>query len=69
MPTCSQSKLEMRQALSALQASRVLQFHKLVDRTLILVADQKPMEAVIDMDFFSFFYKHLTFPLVVRMKY
>lgn len=43
------SSLGMRRASLALQASRVLQLHKLVDRAPILVTDQTPMEAVIDM--------------------
>ena len=43
------SSLGMRRASLALQASRILQLHKLVDRAPILVTDQTPMEAVIDM--------------------
>ncbi|CAF1120862.1 unnamed protein product [Adineta steineri] len=43
------STLGMRRASIALQASKTLQLHKLVDRAPILVTDQTPMEAVIDM--------------------
>jgi chloride channel 3/4/5 len=43
------STLGMRRASLALQASRVLQLHKLVDRAPIIVTDQTPMEAVVDM--------------------
>ena len=43
------SSLGMRRASLALQASRILQLHKLVDRAPIIVTDQTPMEAVIDM--------------------
>ena len=43
------SKLGMRQASVALQSSRILQLHKLVDRAPIIVTDQTPMEAVVDM--------------------
>ena len=45
----SSSLLGMRRASVALQASRILQLHKLVDRAPIIVTDQTPMEAVIDM--------------------
>ena len=43
------SSIGMRRASIALQGSRILQLHKLVDRAPILVTDQTPMEAVIDM--------------------
>ena len=43
------SSLGMRRASLALQASRILQLHKLVDRAPIIVTDQTPMEAVVDM--------------------
>lgn len=43
------SSLGMRRASIALQASKILQLHKLVDRAPILVTDQTPMEAVVDM--------------------
>ena len=43
------SSIGMRRASLALQGSRILQLHKLVDRAPILVTDQTPMEAVIDM--------------------
>ena len=43
------SSLGMRKASQALQTSKVLQLHKLVDRAPILVTDQTPMEAVVDM--------------------
>ena len=43
------SNIGMRRASLALQASRILQLHKLVDRAPIIVTDQTPMEAVVDM--------------------
>jgi chloride channel 3/4/5 len=43
------SSLGRRRASIALQASKVLQLHKLVDRAPIIVTDQTPMEAVVDM--------------------
>ena len=43
------SSLGMRRASLALQASKILQLHKLVDRAPIIVTDQTPMEAVVDM--------------------
>lgn len=43
------SKLGMRRASLALQASKILQLHKLVDRAPIIVTDQTPVEAVVDM--------------------
>ena len=43
------SSLGMRKASLALQASRILQLHKLVDPAPIIVTDQTPMEAVVDM--------------------
>ena len=43
------SSLGIRRASLALQASKILQLHKLVDRAPILVTDQTPMEAVVDM--------------------
>lgn len=43
------SSIGMRRASLALQGSRILQLHKLVDRAPIIVTDQTPMEAVIDM--------------------
>jgi chloride channel 3/4/5 len=43
------SSLGMRRASMALQESRTLQLHQLVDRAPIIVTDQTPMEAVIDM--------------------
>jgi chloride channel 3/4/5 len=43
------STLGMRRASVALQSSRILQLHKLVDRAPIIVTDQTPMEAVVDM--------------------
>jgi chloride channel 3/4/5 len=43
------SKLGMRRASLALQTSRILQLHKLVDRAPIIVTDQTSMEAVVDM--------------------
>ena len=43
------SSLGLRRASFALQASKMLQLHKLVDRAPILVTDQTPMEAVVDM--------------------
>ena len=39
----------MRKASLALQTSNVLQLHKLVDRAPIIVADQTPVEIVVDM--------------------
>ena len=43
------SSLGMRRASLALQASRVLQLHKLVDQAPIIVTDHTSMEAVVDM--------------------
>ncbi len=43
------STLGMRRASLTLQASEILQLHKLVDRAPIIVTDQTPMEAVLDM--------------------
>jgi chloride channel 3/4/5 len=43
------SSLGIRRASLALQASKILQLHKLVDRAPIIVTDQTPMEAVVDM--------------------
>ncbi|CAF1201953.1 unnamed protein product [Rotaria sordida] len=43
------SSLGMRRASLALQASKILQLHKLVDRAPIIVTDQTPMEVVVDM--------------------
>jgi hypothetical protein len=43
------SSLGMRRASVVLQSSRILQLHKLVDHVLIIVTDQTPMEAVVDM--------------------
>lgn len=43
------STLGMRRASLALQASKILKLHKLVDRAPIIVTDQTPMEAVVDM--------------------
>ena len=43
------SSLGMRRASVALQVSRILQLHKLVDRAPIMVTDQTPMESVVDM--------------------
>ncbi|CAF3193547.1 unnamed protein product [Rotaria socialis] len=43
------SSLGMRRASIALQASKILKLHKLVDRAPIIVTDQTPMEAVVDM--------------------
>ncbi|CAF3810056.1 unnamed protein product, partial [Rotaria magnacalcarata] len=43
------SSLGMRRASIALQASKTLQLHKLVDRAPIIVTDQTPVEAVVDM--------------------
>lgn len=43
------SSLGVRRASLALQASKILQLHQLVDRAPILVTDQTPMEAVVDM--------------------
>lgn len=43
------SSLGMRRASIALQASKVLQLHKLVDRAPIIVTDQTPMESVVDI--------------------
>jgi chloride channel 3/4/5 len=43
------STLGMRRASIALQASKILQLHKLVDRAPIIVTDQTSMEAVVDM--------------------
>jgi chloride channel 3/4/5 len=43
------SSYGMRRASLALQASRILQLHKLVDRAPIIVTDQTPMGVVVDM--------------------
>lgn len=43
------STIGMRRASMALQGSKVLQLHQLVDRAPIIVTDQTPMEAVVDM--------------------
>ncbi|CAF2966563.1 unnamed protein product [Rotaria sp. Silwood2] len=43
------SSLGMRRASLALQSSKILKLHKLVDRAPIIVTDQTPMEAVVDM--------------------
>ncbi|CAF1586309.1 unnamed protein product, partial [Adineta ricciae] len=43
------ASLGRRRASIALQASKILQLHKLVDRAPIIVTDQTPMEAVVDM--------------------